>query len=228
MEALAGNPKTLATEWDGDTPWLLADWPNPAGADCPPPSNVGEWRAFSAAYRDELLLAHEWPAIREAHRLTLLGYGRELVALDQTWGRTQRGLAPVWRALAAAGARLGQQRLHRLRPLQAERSVRRYVAAVDSAEATGWHTVVFGLLLGVHSLPLRQGLLHYAQQSLGGFLQGTPLAKLDDCTRMALLAEATAGMVPRLNKLLAAESISSDRVSADPISGEISGEMRAR
>ncbi len=50
-------------------------------------------------------------------------------------------------------------------------SCKRYLAAVESGEAHGWHTLVYGLTLAVYSLPLRQGLLGYAQQTTRGFIQ---------------------------------------------------------
>ena len=64
-------------------------------------------------------------------------------------------------------------------PLRDERVVQRYLAAVESGEAHGWHTLVYGLTLVVYSLPLRQGLLGYAHQnharfhSRGGTLAAT-------------------------------------------------------
>jgi hypothetical protein len=52
------------------------------------------------------------------------------------------------------------------RPLRDERTAQRYLAAVQSGQAHGWHTMVYGVTLAVYSLPLRQGLLHYAQETL--------------------------------------------------------------
>jgi urease accessory protein UreF len=40
------------------------------------------------------------------------------------------------------------------------------LAAVESGQAHGWHTMVYGVTLAVFSLPLRQGLLYYSQETL--------------------------------------------------------------
>jgi urease accessory protein UreF len=53
--------------------------------------------------------------------------------------------------------------------------VQRYLKAVDAGEAHAWHSVVFGLVLAVYSLPLRQGLAHMAYQTLGGFTQAASI-----------------------------------------------------
>ena len=58
--------------------------------------------------------------------------------------------------------------LQRLKPLRDERTVQRYLGAVESGRADGWHTLVYGLTLAVYSFPLRQGLLHYARETLSG------------------------------------------------------------
>jgi urease accessory protein UreF len=55
-----------------------------------------------------------------------------------------------------------------LRPLRDERTVRRYLAAVEEGRASGWHTVVYGLTVAVYSWPLRSALLTYARETLRG------------------------------------------------------------
>lgn len=67
---------------------------------------------------------------------------------------------------AEPSRRMGWQQLARLRPLRDARIVQRYLAAVQSGQAHGWHTVVYGVTLAVYSLPLRQGLLYYSQETL--------------------------------------------------------------
>jgi urease accessory protein UreF len=57
-----------------------------------------------------------------------------------------------------------------LRPLRDERIVQRYLQALADGEAHGWHTLVYGMTLVVYSLPLRQGLLGFAQQTMRGFI----------------------------------------------------------
>jgi urease accessory protein UreF len=48
--------------------------------------------------------------------------------------------------------------------------VQRYLSAVESGQAHGWHTLVYGMTLVLYSLPLRQGLLGYAHQTTRGFI----------------------------------------------------------
>ncbi len=123
-------------------------------------------REFLRAYLDGILVPHELPAIQQAFAHASRNEVRELIALD---GRLTR--EPRLRELAAASRRVGQAQLQRLRPLRDERGVQRYLAAVENHEAHGWHTLVYGLTLAVYSLPLRPGLLGYAQQTTRGFIQ---------------------------------------------------------
>src|SRR5206468_8969099 len=71
---------------------------------------------------------------------------------------------------AEASRRVGQYQLQKLRPLRDQRLVQRYLLAVDSGQAHGWHTLVYGVTLAIYSLPLRQGLLGYAHQAMRGFI----------------------------------------------------------
>ena len=91
---------------------------------------------------------------------------RELVAYDQ-----ELTALPELQPLAEASRRVGRFHLESLRPLQDDRFVRRYLAAVDEGRAHAWHTLVYGLTLSVYSLPLRQGLISYAAQTTRGFIQ---------------------------------------------------------
>ena len=116
---------------------------------------------FLQNYLTHLLLPVELPAIAEACGHAMRRELRELVAQDHRL-TTQMGVTPF----ASPSRRIGRFQLARLRPLRDERIVRRYLAAVESGRAEGWHTVVYGLTLALYSLPLRQGLLHYAQETL--------------------------------------------------------------
>jgi hypothetical protein len=51
------------------------------------------------------------------------------------------------------------------------RLLRRYESAVLRGQAYGWHTLVYGVVLAIYSLPLRQGLVGYANQTVNGFLR---------------------------------------------------------
>ena len=120
---------------------------------------------FLSEYQDQLLLSRELPAICDAYRHVKLQHVRELVSLDCRLGQ-QDEASPF----ACASRRIGQWQLRRLRPLRDQRTVQRYLQAVDDGNAAGWHTLVYGLTLEIYSLPLRQGLIHYGDQALRGFL----------------------------------------------------------
>ncbi len=120
---------------------------------------------FLRAYQERILFAFELPAIHTAYGHTAAHELRELIALDRELGEE-----PALEQFANASRRVGRAQLRRLRPLRDQRMVRRYLQAVESGIAHGWHTLVYGLTLEVYSLPLRQGLLGYAHQTTRGFI----------------------------------------------------------
>ncbi len=130
-----------------------------------PVADLPALREFLRAYYEQILLPHELPAIQTAFARICRNEVRELIAYDQQIARE-----PRLQELAAASRRVGQAQLQKLRPLRDERAVQRYLAAVENHEAHGWHTLVYGLTLAVYSLPLRQGLLGYAHQTMRGFI----------------------------------------------------------
>ena len=82
--------------------------------------------------------------------------------LDGEWGRE------VGRSdFAGASFRVGRRQLGKLRSLRHERVIQRYLAAIEEGRARGWHPVVYGVVLAVYNLPLRQGLAHFGTQTLG-------------------------------------------------------------
>lgn len=109
------------------------------------------------------VMEEDWPVIVRAHQAAAVGHWRGLMALDREWGLKVSGRG----GLAEASLRAGQRQLARMRPMRDSRVVQRYLAAVESGEARGWHPVVFGMLLAVHCIPLRQGLAHHAMQVAG-------------------------------------------------------------
>ena len=130
-----------------------------------PVHNVPSLRHFLRNYQSQILLPFELPAIQSAHGHATRHEVRELVALDRRM-EGQRVLSEF----ADASRRVGQSQLRKLRPLRDDRVVQRYLSAVETGEAHGWHTLVYGLTLAVYSLPLRQGLLGYAHQTTRGFI----------------------------------------------------------
>ena len=130
-----------------------------------PVANLPALREFLRAYHQRVLLPHELPAIQTAFNHASRNELRELIAFDQ-----QLGTKPALQDFAGASQRVGQGQLQKLRPLRDERMVQRYLAAVETNEAHGWHTLVYGLTLAVYSLPLRPGLLGYAHQTTRGFI----------------------------------------------------------
>ena len=123
------------------------------------------FRKFLETYCSQVLVPHELPAIHAAYLHASRHEVRELIASDLRLGRE-----PGLQRFASVSRCLGTAQLHKLRPLRDSRVVRRYWEAVEKGEAHGWHTVVYGLILALFSLPLRQGLLNYGEQVIQGFV----------------------------------------------------------
>jgi urease accessory protein UreF len=137
---------------------------------------------FLNSYASTVLIPHELPTVAQAYACGGPGHVRELIALDQQLRRV-----PELQALAEASRQVGRMQLRRLRPLRGARVVQRYLKVVESGEAQGWHTIVFGLVLALYSLPLRQGLVHFAQQTLSGFVDSaTPRLQIGVADRQRL------------------------------------------
>jgi len=160
VENLYGAPSSLAEQlgemgigvpWDKVAQYLKS----------PEISNAQDLANFLNTYHAHILSTVEFPCILQAWKHTQKGETRELIALDN-----QLGLEPRNELLARASQLVGRQHLRRLRPLLDHRVVQRYLAAVDSGKATGWHPIVFGMTLAVYSLPPRQGLLRYGEEIL--------------------------------------------------------------
>jgi urease accessory protein UreF len=158
-------------------------------------------RQFLDGYRAQLLVPREWPTILLAYRHAGRQETRELIALDHAFS-----LGRDWTAFAAASQRLGRLHLRALRPLRDQRLVHRYGLAVQRREAHGWHVVVYGMILALYSLPLRQGLLSYAWLTLNGFIQSAaPALKLAQPDGAQLLEDLYATLPAQLESLLAGE-----------------------
>lgn len=128
--------------------------------------DVPTLQSFLVTYRTEILAPVEMPAIVRAYQHAARGQAIELVALDQKMAEEC-----AIRPFAQASCRVGQRQLSRLRPMRDQRLVQRYLAAIAEGRARGWHTLVYGVSLAMYSLPLRQGLQNYAEQTLRGFVE---------------------------------------------------------
>jgi len=128
--------------------------------------NASQLRDFVANFQARTLAQDELPIILRAYHHARRNEARELVALDQS---LQNSFANE--ALSLASQTVGRNQLRRLRGLKDERVVRKYWDAVHAKQASGWHTIVFGVVLAIYSIPLRQGLHHYSRQTMRGFLE---------------------------------------------------------
>jgi urease accessory protein UreF len=98
--------------------------------------------------------------------------------------------------------------MRKLRPLRDDRVVQRYLNAVESGEAHGWHTLVYGLTLAVYSLPLRQGLLGYAHQTTRGFIYSAArMLQLSERQCRALFDSLCTGLPEAVEALLVQEAV---------------------
>jgi urease accessory protein UreF len=165
-------------------------------------------RSFLGCYREELLWPVELPAIVSAHSHALRNELRELLVLDRQMARE-----PGIQEFASASCRVGQRQLNRLRPLRDQRLIQRYRAAIERGDAHGWHTLVFGVWLGVFALPLRQGLAAYTWRAMEGFIERAagPLAlTLGQCAE--LQTEVCQPVPAKVEEILAAAGATSLRV----------------
>jgi urease accessory protein UreF len=163
-----------------------------------PVHNLTSLRRFLNDYQQRILFPHELPAIESAHRHALSNETRELIALDCRLERES-----LLREFAAASRRVGQFQLQKLRPLRDQRLVQRYLAAVESGRANGWHTLVYGVTLALYSLPLRQGLLGYAHQTTRSFIHSAARAlHFSERTSRKLLEELSTQLPSAVEVLL--------------------------
>jgi urease accessory protein UreF len=161
--------------------------------------NLTSLRQFLRQYQAQVLLPFELPAIQCAYGQATRHEVRELVELDR-----RLASEAILRPLAAASRRVGRSQLRKLRPLRDERVVQRYLQAVEAGQASGWHTLVYGLTLAVYSLPLRQGLLGYAHQTTRGFIYSAARSlRLSERQCRTLFDNLCANLPAALGSLLA-------------------------
>jgi urease accessory protein UreF len=157
-------------------------------------------RSFLGEYHARILQPLELPAIQRAFVHAGRNELRELIAFDQSLAAEM-----TLKKFASASRLTGLGQLQRLRPLRDQRLVQRYLAAVEEGAANGWHTLVYGLILAVYSLPLRPGLVGYAQRTTRGFVQSAARSlKLSKGDTEAFVLEFSAGLPAAVESLLPA------------------------
>jgi urease accessory protein UreF len=167
-----------------------------------PVHNLPALRHFLGEYQAQVLLPFELPAIQRAYGHAAHHEVRELIALDRSLAAE-----PILRHFAPASRRVGQCQLRKLRPLRDERVVQRYLRAVESGQASGWHTLIYGLTMAVYSLPSRQGLLGYAHQTTRGFIYSAArMLQLSERQCRALFDTLCADLPEAVETLLAQQA----------------------
>jgi urease accessory protein UreF len=163
-------------------------------------SDLPSLRIFLDAYRVQVLVPVELPAIVTAYGHAARGEVKELVALDQRLAQD----SAIGR-FALASCRVGQRQLSKLRPMRDQRLVQRYLAAIEAGQARGWHTLVYGVSLAMFSLPLRQGLQNYIEQTARGFIYSSAKSlRLAESDCASLLAEQQIHLLPLIETVLEA------------------------
>lgn len=122
-----------------------------------------EFEVWLGDYARAVIAGRDWPLMLRSWEFSREGEARELIALDHAWRPDE---SPN---LAEASWRVGRRQLSRMRPLKDHRVVQRYLAATESGSAYGWHPLVYGVVLAVYGIPLRQGLMHYAIHAASGW-----------------------------------------------------------
>lgn len=185
--ALSGEIHALVAQLAVPDTQAPAEWPPSLAA----ASSMEGLRRFVAHHATETLSAREWPVILQAWQLAREGHSRELVALDAEWGRLV-GQADF----AGASFRVGRRQLSKLRGLRHERVIQKYLAAIDAGTARGWHPIVYGVVLAVYNLPLRQGLMNFGVQTLASLVTAAEKAHRLPARDCQDLLDTTCALLP--------------------------------
>jgi len=202
-----------AAELAGDLAPLVEQLGSPEGAmslgvvvaalNSPRIEDAASLGRFLEAYRAQLLAPVELPAIFKAWQHASRFEARELIVLDQQLARE-----PLLKPFALASLHAGRNQLRRLRPLRDQKLVQRYLKAIEAGEASGWHTLVYGVTLAIYSLPPRQGLLAYARQTLAGFAHSAARGvKLSEAELASVVDSVCLEIPATINSLLAEKSL---------------------
>jgi urease accessory protein UreF len=160
--------------------------------------SLGSLREFLLHYRQQALGPLEFRQIYAAYNFATRNHIRELLQLD-----AQLGAEPAHQGFQLASRHVGKRQLNRLRAMKDLRLVQRYREAVNEGKAYGWHTLVYGIVLATYSLPLRQGLLHYGRQTLGGFLHSAARTlDLPEDATLQLQVEMNSSLPPLIDETI--------------------------
>lgn len=174
--------------------------PLPEAAAFQPVRDARSLRRFLRQYFETVLGPVELPAVVAAWDFTRQGCTRELIAYDQALAEA-KALQPFRRASVAVGRR----QLGRLQPLSDERVVRRYRAAAAEGVVEAWHPLVFGMGLALYSIAPRQGLWHFARQTMTGLaLAASEAAGISGAQCAEAVAEVFARLPELVNRVMAA------------------------
>ncbi len=121
---------------------------------------------FSEQYMRYVLIPIELPAIVTASEFASRNALHDLYLLDK-----QLGSEPHFKMFEQASLALGRNQLRKLRGMRDVRLLSRYRSSVLEGDAHGWHMLVYGIVLHLFSIPIRQGLAKYQTQVLLGFAQ---------------------------------------------------------
>ena len=153
---------------------------------------------FLRDYFSRTLVQQDLPVICRAHGHACRNEARELIELDQS-------ISGERQPFATASQAAGRAQLNRLKPMRDQRMIHRYLLAVEEGKAKAWHAVVYGAALALYSIPLRQGLAHYLQQTLRGFiLAASSRLNLSEAEREALFQQAAPNILESIEQLFPA------------------------
>ena len=165
-----------------------------------PSHSVEDLERLLECYRKTLLEPIELQTIKRACTLTTRGHADELIKQDQAF----TGTHPEWLLLMPASTRIGRDYLNRLKPLQDERVVQRFIEAVKYDRTPGHHLTVFGLTMAVFSIAQRQGLAEYAQFALQAVVStAAGKLKINQKERDYLLSKSEAQLPKSIGRLVA-------------------------
>lgn len=158
-------------------------------------------RHFLSILLEENIARVDLPIIRLARESAAQNDAKALVAFDQL-----RDSLPVPHELNEASIKVGQQQLQKLAPLKGHRFLGRYRAAVESGQSCGHHAVVYGIHLFLFSIPLREGLLSYAFQTVNGFIAAAARSiRLTEEQRRALIEQVCARLAQQVEASLSVQ-----------------------